>query len=59
MKYVADDSTIFWAIGQRSGVLAKQAEYCGKAVEMIVPFEEANYGKVESNPLFVSNMSQA
>lgn len=46
MKYVSDDSTIFWAIGHRSGVLAKQAEYCGKVVEMVVPFEETLYGEV-------------
>jgi len=46
MKYVADDSTTFWAIGHGSGVVAKQAEYCGKVVEMVVPFEESAYGEV-------------
>ncbi|KAJ6814904.1 extended synaptotagmin-1 isoform X2 [Iris pallida] len=46
MKYVADDSTTFWAIGHGSGVVAKQAEYCGKIVEMIVPFEDTNYGQL-------------
>ena len=46
MKYVADDSTTFWAIGPGSGVLAKQAEYCGKVIEMVVPFEESAYGEV-------------
>ncbi|ONK81485.1 uncharacterized protein A4U43_C01F29630 [Asparagus officinalis] len=46
MKYVADDSTMFWAIGRKSGVLAKQAEFCGKPVEMVVPFEETNYGEL-------------
>ncbi|KAG6515442.1 hypothetical protein ZIOFF_025854 [Zingiber officinale] len=39
MKYVADDSTMFWAIGQGSGVVAKQAENCGTEVEMTIPFE--------------------
>ncbi|CAL9059145.1 uncharacterized protein LOC135651753 isoform X1 [Musa acuminata AAA Group] len=46
MKYVADDSTVFWAIGHRSGVVAKQAENCGKEVEMTIPFEEANLGEL-------------
>ncbi|XP_074572808.1 tricalbin-1-like [Curcuma longa] len=39
MKYVADDSTMFWAIGQGSEVVAKQAENCGTEVEMTIPFE--------------------
>ncbi|XP_042388775.1 extended synaptotagmin-1-like isoform X1 [Zingiber officinale] len=39
MKYVADDSTMFWAIGQGSGMVAKQAENCGTEVEMTIPFE--------------------
>lgn len=46
MKYVADDSTTFWAIGHGAGVVSKQAEYCGKEVEMVVPFEENNFGEV-------------
>lgn len=46
MKYVLDDTTTFWAIGPNFSVLAKQAEYCGKEVEMIVPFEETNVGEV-------------
>ncbi|XP_010916384.1 uncharacterized protein [Elaeis guineensis] len=46
MKYVADDSTTFWAIGRRSGVIAKQAEHCGKEVEMVVPFEEVDLGEL-------------
>lgn len=46
MKYVADDSTTFWAIGHESGVVAKQAEHCGKEVEMVVPFEEVNLGEL-------------
>lgn len=47
MKYVADDSTTFWAIGHGSGVVAKQAEHCGKEVEMVVPFEEVDLGEVQ------------
>ncbi|KAK2987529.1 hypothetical protein RJ640_030198 [Escallonia rubra] len=46
MKYVGDDSTIFWAIGAESSVIAKHAEYCGKEVEMIVPFEGVNSGEL-------------
>ncbi|KAA8541229.1 hypothetical protein F0562_025164 [Nyssa sinensis] len=46
MRYVADDSTIFWAIGPESSVIAKHAEFCGKEVEMTVPFEGSNSGEL-------------
>ncbi|ERN03977.1 extended synaptotagmin-1 isoform X1 [Amborella trichopoda] len=46
MKYVADDSTTFWAIGPGSSVVAKHAEYCGKEVEMVVPFEGTDSGEI-------------
>ncbi|KAF8399118.1 hypothetical protein HHK36_014983 [Tetracentron sinense] len=46
MKYVADDSITFWAIGPGSGVLAKHVECCGKEVEMILPFEGINLGEL-------------
>ncbi|KAI9384384.1 hypothetical protein POPTR_012G056000v4 [Populus trichocarpa] len=46
MKYVADDSTTFWAIGPDSGVIAKHAEICGKEVEMVVPFEGVTSGEL-------------
>ncbi|KAJ6795661.1 extended synaptotagmin-1 isoform X2 [Iris pallida] len=46
LRYVADGSTTFWAIARGSGVVAKQAEYCGKTVEMVVPFEDTNYGEL-------------
>ncbi|XAR51289.1 hypothetical protein NMG60_11005883 [Bertholletia excelsa] len=46
MKYVADDSTMYWAIGPESSVIAKHAEICGKEVEMVVPFESADSGKL-------------
>ncbi|KAK1565162.1 hypothetical protein Q3G72_020185 [Acer saccharum] len=46
MKYVADDSTTFWAIGPDSSVIAMHAEFCGKEVEMTVPFEGANSGEL-------------
>ncbi|XP_059644013.1 uncharacterized protein LOC132285804 [Cornus florida] len=39
VKYDADDSTVFWAIGPKSSVIAKHSEFCGKEVEMVVPFE--------------------
>ena len=47
MKYVADDSTTFWAIGPDSRIIAKHAEHCGKEVEMVVPFEGVNSGEVK------------
>lgn len=46
MKYVADDSTTFWAIGPDSGIIAKHAEFCGDEVEMTVPFEGVNSGEL-------------
>ncbi|KAI8528683.1 hypothetical protein RHMOL_Rhmol12G0166600 [Rhododendron molle] len=42
VKYVADDSTMFWAIGPDSSVIAKHAN----EVEMVVPFEGANSGNL-------------
>ncbi|KAI4350900.1 hypothetical protein L6164_005305 [Bauhinia variegata] len=42
MRHVEDDSTIFWAIGPDSGVIAKQALFCGDEVELVVPFEGVN-----------------
>ncbi|CAL5442242.1 unnamed protein product [Camellia sinensis] len=46
MKYVRDDSTIFWAIGPESSVMAKHAEFCGKEVEMAVPFVGVSSAKL-------------
>ncbi|KAG0495488.1 hypothetical protein HPP92_000179 [Vanilla planifolia] len=45
-KYVSDDSTTFWAIGPKLGVVAKHAENCGQEIEMVIPFEETNFGEV-------------
>ncbi|TYJ98991.1 synaptotagmin-5-like [Cucumis melo var. makuwa] len=46
MKYAADDSTTFWAIGPDSSVIAKHADFCGKEVEMDIPFEGAHCGEL-------------
>ncbi|KAL6556315.1 MYF24 [Orobanche gracilis] len=46
MRYVPNDSTIFWAIGSDLAVIAKHAESCGKEVEMIIPFEGVNLGEL-------------
>ncbi|KAG8374807.1 hypothetical protein BUALT_Bualt10G0034000 [Buddleja alternifolia] len=46
IRYVQDDSTIFWAIGADSTVIAKRAEFCGKEIEMTVPFEGVNLGEL-------------
>ncbi|KAK7251614.1 hypothetical protein RIF29_34960 [Crotalaria pallida] len=47
MRHVEDDSTIMWAIGPDSGVIAQQAKSCGDEVEMVVPFEGANSGELK------------
>ncbi|KAK4800095.1 hypothetical protein SAY86_025460 [Trapa natans] len=46
MKYVADDSTFFWAVGPESGIIAKHSEFCGEDIEMVVPFEGVNSGEL-------------
>lgn len=46
MKYVADDSIMFWAIGNDSSIIAKHAN-CGAEVEMDVPFEGLGAGEVQ------------
>lgn len=47
MKYVNDDSTVFWAFGSDNGVIAKHAEFCGQEIEMAVPFEGVSSGEVK------------
>ncbi|KAI9088049.1 hypothetical protein K1719_030026 [Acacia pycnantha] len=47
MRHVEDDSTIMWAIGPGSGIIAKHAKFCGDEVEMVVPFEGANSGELK------------
>ncbi|KAK8521374.1 hypothetical protein V6N13_077483 [Hibiscus sabdariffa] len=46
MRYVADDSTMFWAIGPDLGVIARHSEFCGQDVEMVLPFEGVNAGEL-------------
>ncbi|XP_022874017.1 uncharacterized protein LOC111392852 isoform X3 [Olea europaea var. sylvestris] len=46
MRYSPDDSTIFWAMGPDSTVIAERAELCGKETEMTVPFEGVNLGEL-------------
>ncbi|XP_073055714.1 uncharacterized protein [Primulina eburnea] len=46
MRYAPDDSTLFWAIGTDSLVMAKHAEFCGKEVEMTIPFEGVDSGEL-------------
>ncbi|KAL6320504.1 hypothetical protein AAG906_007583 [Vitis piasezkii] len=52
LKYVDDDSTIFWAVGHGSSELVKHAERIGEEVEMVVPFEGFNFGENVINLLF-------
>ncbi|CAL5186560.1 unnamed protein product [Lathyrus oleraceus] len=47
MRHVEDDSTIMWAVGPDSGVIAKQAQFCGDEIEMVVPFEGVNFGELK------------
>ncbi|XP_054816971.1 synaptotagmin-5-like [Prosopis cineraria] len=47
MRHVEDDSTIMWAIGPGSVIIAKHAMFCGDEVEMTVPFEGANSGELK------------
>ncbi|OIW16014.1 hypothetical protein TanjilG_04549 [Lupinus angustifolius] len=47
IRHVVDDSTILWAIGPDSGVIVKQAQFCGDEVEMVVPFEGANSAELK------------
>ncbi|AET05342.1 synaptotagmin-5 [Medicago truncatula] len=47
MRHVEDDSTIMWAVGTDSGVIAKHAKFCGEEVEMLVPFEGANSAELK------------
>jgi hypothetical protein len=53
IKYVDDDSTLFWAVGPELGVLASRAEHCGKEVTMTLPLEHAT-GEVLSLALSLS-----
>ncbi|CAH9143924.1 unnamed protein product [Cuscuta epithymum] len=45
MRYVPHDSTIFWATDGESAI-TRHAEFCGKEVEMVVPFEGVYSGKL-------------
>lgn len=46
MGHVEDDSTVIWAIGPNSGIIAKHAECSGEEVEVAVPLEGGNFGEV-------------
>ncbi|GLU13003.1 hypothetical protein SLE2022_296530 [Rubroshorea leprosula] len=46
IRYAADDSTIFWAIGPGASVIARHAEFCGQEIEMVLPFEGINSGEL-------------
>ena len=37
MKYIQDDSTVFWCTGRNNSSIAVLAEHPGKEVEMKVP----------------------
>ncbi|XP_028786874.1 extended synaptotagmin-1-like [Neltuma alba] len=47
MRHVEDDSTVIWAIGPDSGIIAKHAECSGEEVEVAVPFEGVNSGELK------------
>lgn len=46
VKYVDDDSTIFWAVGPEQSVLASRVEHCGKEIELTIPLEGVFSGEV-------------
>lgn len=46
MRHVENDSTIIWAIGPDSGIIAKHAECSGEEVGLCIPFEGVNSGEV-------------
>ncbi|EPS60544.1 hypothetical protein M569_14258, partial [Genlisea aurea] len=46
MRYVPDDSTLFWGVGADLSVVAAQAEACGKEIKMTVPFEGLDNGEL-------------
>jgi len=52
VKYVDDDSTIFWAVGPDQSVLATRVEHCGKDVELTIPLESATSGEVIQHSFF-------
>lgn len=54
VKYVDDDSTIFWAVGPDQSVLADRVEHCGKEVELTIPLEGAASGEVTIFIFFIS-----
>ena len=43
---MADDSTIFWAVGRDEGVIAHRAEACGKGVVVTLPLLDSPSGEV-------------
>ncbi|KAK6925260.1 C2 domain [Dillenia turbinata] len=47
MKYVADGSTTFWAVGPDFSIIARRTELCGEEVEIILPFEGINSGELK------------
>nr|GEX27569.1 C2 domain containing protein [Tanacetum cinerariifolium] len=47
LRYCTDDSTIFWAVGDESSVIAKHAAFCGQEIEMVVPFEGTSSAKLK------------
>ncbi|KAK6921178.1 C2 domain [Dillenia turbinata] len=47
MKYVASGSTIFWAVGPDSSIIARHAKLCGEEVEIVLPFERINSGELK------------
>lgn len=57
LKYVQDDSTIFWAIGSESRIIAKRADFCGQEVEMTIPFEGVNSVEVTILQNFVTGLA--
>ncbi|GKB03492.1 retrovirus-related pol polyprotein from transposon TNT 1-94 [Tanacetum coccineum] len=65
LRYCTDDSTVFWAVGDESSMIAKHVAFCGQEIEMVVPFEGTSSAKfcdldlevaLRKNTYFVRNL---
>ncbi|GJT79866.1 retrovirus-related pol polyprotein from transposon TNT 1-94 [Tanacetum coccineum] len=45
LRYCTDDSTVFWAVGDESSMIAKHVAFCVQEIEMVVPFEGTSSAK--------------
>eukprot|EP00250_Pteridium_aquilinum_P006892 c16719_g1_i2 orf=702-3128(-) len=46
VKYIQDDSTVFWAIGRNNSSVAVSAKHPGDLVEMTIPLEGEDFAEI-------------